>query len=528
MPTLTIDGRPVTVPAGATIKDAAEALGLRIPTLCWLPERPPGHAACMICVVRVGDRLVPSCATPAADGMVVDSASDEVRAVRRQVLELMLSDHLGDCEAPCESTCPAAMEIPQMMRHVADDGIEHAIRLVKREIALPAVLGRICPEICEKSCRRQQLDQPLAICLVKRYVGDFGERGAIRATGPVVPSAPPSGRRVAVVGAGPTGLAATFYLRHAGHAVTLIEARATAGGCLRQQTDRLPATVLDDEIAVVMALRPDWRPGCVLGRDLSLAELKARHDAVLVCIGKTPPEAAATLGLALKGTRPAVDLKTLQTPDPAVFAAGELVRSAQIFIRLVADGKLAAVSIGQFLAGAPVVGIPARFNSRTGRLTPPEVRLLVPGRVNEADRTTPDPPPAGRYSAATARDEARRCLHCDCIAKRDCELRALADEYGAAQKHYPGTRRPVRAVQVGAAVVFEAGKCIACGRCVYLSQAAGEEIGLAFRGRGFPLEVTPAFDRPWTEALAKVADRCVEACPTGALARRKDFGSATE
>ncbi len=110
------------------------------------------------------------------------------------------------------------------------------------------------------------------------------------------------------------------------------------------------------------------------------------------------------------------------------------------------------------------------------------------------------------------------------MAKADCELRELADAYGVKQNAFPGTRRPIRRIQVGSELVHEPGKCIACGRCVYLSLAAGEDVGLAFRGRGFEIEVTPAFGRPLDEALRTVAGSCIEACPTAALSWRRDYG----
>ena len=97
--TLTVDGRSVQVPAGSTVLDAARALGVNIPTLCFLAGVKEDRPSCMACVVRVnGDsRLVPSCSTKATGGMVVASETAEVKAARRAALELLFSDHLGDC-----------------------------------------------------------------------------------------------------------------------------------------------------------------------------------------------------------------------------------------------------------------------------------------------------------------------------------------------------------------------------------------------------------------------------------------------
>src|SRR5512146_974084 len=108
MPRLTIDNKPVEAPAGATILDAARAVGIDIPTLCFHSSCSPS-TSCLCCVVKVngGGRLLPSCATKAAEGMVVESETAEVRDARRMALELLLADHAGDCFAPCTNICPA-------------------------------------------------------------------------------------------------------------------------------------------------------------------------------------------------------------------------------------------------------------------------------------------------------------------------------------------------------------------------------------------------------------------------------------
>ena len=113
MPKLNIDGQDVEVPASATIIEAAAKLGINIPTLCH-KEGFEHNTSCMVCVVKVEgiERLVPGCAMPVSEGMIVDTRSDEVREARRMSLELLLSDHVGDCEGPCRAICPVSMNIP--------------------------------------------------------------------------------------------------------------------------------------------------------------------------------------------------------------------------------------------------------------------------------------------------------------------------------------------------------------------------------------------------------------------------------
>ncbi|MHC4248449.1 MAG: FAD-dependent oxidoreductase, partial [Planctomycetota bacterium] len=252
MPKLTIDGRETEVPEGATLLDAACALGIDVPTLCFLEGREPS-TSCMACLMKVGGKLVPSCATVACEGSVVESETDEVREARRAAVELLLSDHAGDCVGPCQVTCPARMDIPLMTRLIAAGRMREALVTIEETIALPATLGRICPAPCEKACRRGRVDAPVSICLLKRRAAD-----ADLASGePWLPERKPdTGKRVAIVGAGPAGLACAYRLAVEGHAVTVFDDNDAPGGALGHAIEdgRLPRDVLDAEIATIRKL----------------------------------------------------------------------------------------------------------------------------------------------------------------------------------------------------------------------------------------------------------------------------------
>ena len=261
MPTITIDDRPIEVPPEATVLDAARKLGIDVPTLCYLEGYKPS-TSCQVCVVKLLDngRVVPACGTRVVEGMRVASETPEVHRLRRTALELLLSDHVGDCLAPCFFACPAHMDVPQMLRQIGDEDHRSAIATIKEDIALPAILGRVCPKPCEKGCRRHGADGPVEVCELKRYVAD---RDLASREPYVPPCQPASGRHVAVVGAGPTGLAAAFHLRREGHAVTVFDAQEQPGGRLLDEFSEaeLPRKILAAEVGVIFRLGVELRSG---------------------------------------------------------------------------------------------------------------------------------------------------------------------------------------------------------------------------------------------------------------------------
>lgn len=283
--TLTIDGKRVTVERGTTLLEAAERLGIRIPTLCHVPGLEPA-ASCFLCAVQVEGRrgLSPSCALPADDGMVVTTDSEDVRGARKMALELLLSDHAGDCVAPCAAQCPAGLDIPGFVYQVAVEDNHRCMEVITDRLALPGSLGRICPRLCERECRRCERDEGLAIGALHRYAADL-DRAAAQPHLP--PRAPSSGKSVAIIGAGPAGLAAAYYLLQKGHACTLFDAQPEPGGMLRYGIPayRLPRDALAAEIDVIRRLGADFRMGMRWGEQFTLAELRERHDAVFIAIG---------------------------------------------------------------------------------------------------------------------------------------------------------------------------------------------------------------------------------------------------
>ena len=283
---LNINGKEVKAVRGQTILEVARENDIFIPTLCF-DERTKIYGSCGICMCEVegNPKLCKACATEVAPGMVVRTNTERVMESRKTNLELLLSNHTGDCRPPCVLACPAQTDCQGYVGLIANGEYEAANELVKDKIPLPASLGRVCPHPCETECRRGLIDEPISIQQLKRFAADedlmFSEERFI----PEIEEE--TGKRVAVIGGGPMGLSAAYFLRQMGHAVTVFESMPKAGGMLRYGIPeyRLPKAVLDDEIATIEMMGVEIITNTKIGVDIPFETVREDFDAVLLGIG---------------------------------------------------------------------------------------------------------------------------------------------------------------------------------------------------------------------------------------------------
>lgn len=513
---ITIDGNAVEVTAGQTVLQAARTLGVDIPTLCYLEKCGPLNS-CQVCLVKIGGKLVPSCGTHVQPGMTVESETEEVHEARRTALELLFSDHVGDCLAPCNRLCPLGLNIPAMLRCIQTDDLAEATVTVRGALPLAGVLGRLCHHPCEQGCRRGNWDDPAAIRDMERFVTD---RESEQPKPFVPPRRASSGKTVAIIGAGPAGLAAAYYLARQGHAVTVVDRNSQAGGSLRQVPPaELPPEVLPREVQALGLLGIDFKLGVKLGTDVSIEGLSREFDALVLAIGEANPDRTENLGLPLAGKHLKIDPNTSQAPLPKVFATGACAKPVKQLVRAMADGRAVAECVQRFLAGQVVRRPEKPFSSIMGRLGPGELKQFLLGSSTAATVSPCDRCAGHNRQEAIA--EAARCLHCDCRSSGNCVLQHYAQVYGADASRFRADRKAfVQELQPGG-VIFEPGKCILCGICVKLTELAREPLGLTFIGRGFDVRVSAPLNHTIEEGLQKVARECVHHCPTGALAFRE-------
>lgn len=281
-----VDGHLVDVLDGLTILQALRQEGIEVPALCHDMRLERSNGNCGLCIVEIGEehREVKACVTPIAEGMRIFTHSPTLAAYRKVRMEQLLCDHNADCIPPCQATCPARIDVQRYLALVGDGNIEAAVKVIKDRNPFPSVCGRVCPHPCEAQCRRSLVDAPIAINSVKRFAADWD----LSRDEPWIPKVDEAtGKRIAIVGAGPSGLSAAFYSALAGHSVTVFEKQAKPGGMMRYGIPeyRLPKATLDAEIGIIQALGVHVVTGKALGTHLHLTDLQQDFDAVYLAIG---------------------------------------------------------------------------------------------------------------------------------------------------------------------------------------------------------------------------------------------------
>ena len=281
----TIDGVEVIAEPSDTILTSATRAGVEIPTLCF-DKRTAIYGACGICLVEVEGvpKLLRACSARPQEGYVVHLHTPRVDRARKTALELLLSDHTGDCRGPCKLNCPAMTDCQKYVGEIREGRYKDAVDTVYEAFPFPASIGRVCPHPCEDACRRQMVEEPISIAFLKAFAAD-----KVEADGNpyVVQCEPDTGKRVAIIGGGPAGLTAAYFLRRYGHAVTIFDKQPKLGGMLRYGIPeyRLPKAVLDREIQIIADSGVEMVNGVRLGKDIDFDELRSKFDAVLLAIG---------------------------------------------------------------------------------------------------------------------------------------------------------------------------------------------------------------------------------------------------
>lgn len=290
-----IDGKAVVTTSDQTILQACRSQGISIPTLCYDDQLEP-FTSCFLCIVEVegNNNFMPSCGTKVQDGMRIITESENIWKARKMALELILSNHYADCLGPCRLECPAGVDVQGYLALAAMGKFREAIELIKRNNPLPTVCGRVCTRPCEMNCRRNFVDEAAAIDHVKRFIADMDLNSSERYFPEVKPE---TGKRVAIIGAGPAGLSCAYYLRQEGHSVDIFDAKQKAGGMLRWGIPRfrLPEKIIDKEIEGIINLGVKIHLNKALGKDFSIDQLfEQGYQSIFLGLGA---QASTSMGI---------------------------------------------------------------------------------------------------------------------------------------------------------------------------------------------------------------------------------------
>jgi len=332
--------------------------------------------------------------------------------------------------SPCTATCPLHCNAQGYVALISQGKFKEALQLVREKLPFPGILAYACAHPCEKECKRIEEDRPISICHLKRFLVDHVEEPEFEFTPPEE-----KGKKIAIVGGGPSGLTAAYDLRRMGYRITLFESKNELGGLLTHgfPSYRLPREVVEKDLAVIDKMGIEVKCNTQVGEDVSTEALSQSYDAIFIAGGIAGAESIQRAFKGLKRTRRGtiqVNPISLETGVKGVFAGGDMVTGPGTIIESMAHGRKVALSIDRYLRGEDL--LQGRESEGT-QISP--LRSLLPYSKRMDREVLPDmvKPFAASLTAEEAMEEAKRCLNCagcsDCgECAKACQPKAI--DYG--------------------------------------------------------------------------------------------------
>ena len=328
---------------------------------------------------------------------------------------------------PCTATCPLHCNAQGYVALISQGKLKEALALVRETLPFPGILAYVCAHPCERECKRIEVDRPVSICNLKRFLVDHVEEAEVNLT----PSEEKL-QKVTIVGGGPSGLTAAFDLRRMGYHVTLFESKDQLGGLLTHgfPSYRLPGEVVKKDLSVIEKMGVEIRLNTEVGKDLSFEELQKTSDAIFLAVGSTGAGLISKIFKGLRRNRRGmiqVNPVTHETSLKGVFAGGDGVTGPGTIVESMAQGRKGAISIDRSIRGEDL----RRGRESEGRQTSPMKSLLSDTKRDEREVLPHMVKPIGPgLTLEEAIEDAKRCLNCggcsDCgECARYCQPKAI-------------------------------------------------------------------------------------------------------
>ena len=446
----------------------------------------------------------------------------------------------GSCTAnfksvPCVELCPAHVDVPGYISLVGEERYDDAIRLIRKDNPFPSVCGLVCEHPCETHCRRTIVDSPLNIRGIKRFAVDHA--GEV----PAPPRAPSSGKTVAIVGGGPSGLTAAYFLSLMGHTVTVFERKPKLGGMLRYgiPSYRLPGSYLDRDIDTILSTGVSVRVNCEVGTDVTLEELRRDYDSLYLAIGASLHKGLGIPGEDAKGVLSAIEMLdiTIRSVKPdftgkhvVVVGGGNVAMDATrtavrlgaasvkcVYRRRISDMTALPEEIeGAMAEGCEVLPLKAPVRIETdddGAVTALVVQPQVIGEVR------------GGRPAPRKADQPEERIACDVVLMA---VGQVVDSKSFAQAGVPTDHNNIVTADDGSVPglegVFSGGDCVSGPATVILAIEAGKVAAASFdEYLGFHTDISANLDIPPAPFRLKHATGRVDLTEREANWRKNDF-----